>query len=107
MSVLQNILSFVALKNVKLIYVETNSINYIFELKGFVLPKNIVDKNTNKILKEREAIIKLDINTQNIGSYDYTYNNYGRNVRFYLPKNNFPFQITEQDDITVTGTFQK
>lgn len=107
MAILDNILPYVAVKNAKLKYVETTSTNYIFELVGYVLPKKIKDKNTNKVLKERTPIIHLDINQQNIGMYDYSVENLGRNVRFILPKNNFPYEITELDDLQVTGTFSK
>ncbi len=107
MSVLQNIISYVALKNAKLQYVETTTTDYVFDLKGYKLPKTIIDKNMNKPLKERKAIILLDINQQNIGMYDYDVNNYSNSVRFKLPKSNFPYTITENDDLQVTGTFQK
>jgi hypothetical protein len=107
MGVLQHILSYVALTNAKLKYVETTSTNYIFELKGYKLPKTIVDKNSGKYLKERTAIILLDINQQNIGMYDYNVENYGGNVRFTLPKSNFPYTINDNDDLQVTGTFSK
>ena len=45
MSVLQNILPYVSLINKKLDYVKTDSTYFIFELKGYKLPKNIIDKN--------------------------------------------------------------
>ena len=82
MSVLQNILPYVALTNVKLEYVETTNTDYIFDLKGYKLPKTIMDKNMNMPLKERKAIIILDINQQIIGMHDYTFENFGGNVRF-------------------------
>jgi hypothetical protein len=107
MSVLQNILAYVALTNKKLEYINTTSTDYIFELKGYKLPKTIIDKNMNKPLKERRAIIILDINQQNIGMYDYSVENYGDSVRFKLPKTNFPYTITSNDTLQVTGTFSK
>ena len=107
MSVLQNILPYVSLTNVKLEYVETTNTDYIFDLKGYKLPKTIMDKNMNMPLKERKAIIILDINQQNIGMYDYTISNFGGNVRFKLPKQNFPYKIDETDTLQVTGTFTK
>ena len=117
MSVLQNILPYVSLINKKLDYVKTTSTEYIFELKGYKLPKNIVDKNSGKILKERQAIILLDINQQNIGMYDYTIADYGNSVRFILPRVNFPIlrdtndnvipYLNETDILQVTGTFSK
>jgi len=107
MSVLQNIISYVALKNAKLQYVETTATDYVFDLKGYKLPKTIIDKNMNMPLKERKAIILLDINQQNIGMHDYTFANHSNSVRFKLPKSNFPYTITENDDLQVSGTFQK
>lgn len=107
MSILQNILAYVAVKNAKLDYVTTTSTDYIFELKGYKLPKTIMDKNMNKPLQERKAVILLDINQQNIGMYDYSFETFGGNVRFILPKANFPYTITADDILQVTGTFQK
>ena len=119
MSILQNILPYVNLVNKKLTYVETTSTSYIFDLVGYKLPKPIMDKNMNKPLKERTAIILLDINQQNIGMYDYSVMNYGNSVRFTLPRQNFPIlyanpertiivpYIDENDDLQVTGTFTK
>ena len=107
MSVLENIIAYVVLKNKKLVYVKTTPTEYIFDLIGYNLPKTIVDKNMNKPLKERKAIVLLDINQQNIGMYDYTFMNFGGNVRFKLPKSNFPYTITANDELQVTGTFQK
>jgi hypothetical protein len=107
MSILQNIIAYVVLKNAKLEYVKTTTTEYIFELKSYKLPKTIMDKNMNKPLKERKAIILLDINQQNIGMYDYNVSNFGGNVRFTLPKENFPYTITENDILQVTGTFEK
>lgn len=107
MGVLQNILPYVALTNAKLDYVKTTSTDYIFELKGYKLPKTIVDKNSGKVLKERTSIILLDVNQQNIGMYDYSVANFGGDVRFTLPKSNFPYTITQDDTLQVTGTFSK
>jgi len=107
MSILQNILSYVTLTNAKLNYVKTTSTDYIFELVGYSLPKPIVDKNSGKILKQRNSIILLDINQQNIGMYDYSVENFGGNVRFILPKSNFPYTITADDTLQITGTFSK
>lgn len=107
MSVLQNIIAYVALTNAKLEYVETTLTDYVFELKGYILPKPIVDKNMKKIVKERNPIIILDINQQNISMNDYSVENFGRNVRFNLPKSNFPYTIDTKDILQVTGTFQK
>ena len=107
MGVLQNIIAYVAVKNAKLEYVKTTSTDYIFELKGYKLPPTIMDKNMNKPLLERKAIILLDINQQNIGMYDYSVANFGGDVRFTLPKANFPYTITENDILQVTGTFTK
>ena len=72
MSVLQNILSYVVVTNKKLEYIKTTSTDYIFHLKGYKLPKTIIDKNSGKQLKERNPIILLDINKQNIVMYDYS-----------------------------------
>ena len=47
MSILNNILSYVALRNAKLDYIETTSTDYIFHLEKYQLPKTIVDKNMN------------------------------------------------------------
>ena len=107
MSVLQNILPYVSLINKKLDYVKTDSTEYVFELKGYKLPKNIIDKNSGKILKERQAIILLDINQQNIGMHDYDIEDYGDGVRFKLPISNFPYTLNGNDDLQVTGTFAK
>jgi hypothetical protein len=119
MSVLQNILPYVSLINKKLDYVKTTSTEYVFELKGYKLPKNIIDKNSGKVLKERTPIILLDINQQNIGMHDYSVMNHSNSVRFTLPRENFPIlyadeartiivpYIDENDDLQVTGTFQK
>jgi hypothetical protein len=107
MSVLQNILPYVSLINKKLDYVNTDSTYFIFELKGYKLPKNIIDKNSGKILKERQAIILLDINQQNIGMHDYDVEDYGDGVRFKLPISNFPYTLSGNDDLQVTGTFGK
>jgi hypothetical protein len=71
MSVLQNILPYVAVKNARLNYVETTATDYIFQLNGYKLIKNIIDKNNGKILKEFKEVILLDVNTQVIGMYDY------------------------------------
>ena len=107
MAVLDTIKAYVNLVNKKLTYVETTSTDYIFDLVGYKLPTTIMDKNMNKPLKERTAIILLDVNQQNIGMYDYSVANYSNSVRFKLPKSNFPYIITETDDLQVTGTFQK
>ena len=107
MSVLQNILPYVALTNKKLDYVKTDSTYFIFELKGYKLPKNIVDKNSGKTLKERQAIILLDINQQNIAMYDYEVEDFGDSVRFKLPISNFPYTLDSNDVLQVTGTFGK
>ena len=107
MSVLQNILPYVNLINKKLDYVKTDSTYFIFELKGYKLPKNIVDKNSGKVLKERQAIILLDINQQSIGMHDYNVENYGDSVRFKLPISNFPYTLNANDILQVTGTFGK
>ena len=109
MSVLQNILPYVSLINKKLDYVNTDSTYFIFELKGYKLPKNIIDKNSGKVLKERHSIILLDINQQNIGMHDYDVENYGDGIRFKLPISNFPatYNLNENDDLNVTGTFAK
>ena len=107
MSVLQNILPYVSLINKKLDFVKTDSTYFIFELKGYKLPKNIVDKNSGKNLKERQAIILLDINQQSIGMHDYEVENYGDGIRFKLPISNFPYTLSGNDDLQVTGTFGK
>ena len=107
MSVLQNILPYVSLINKKLDYVKTDSTYFIFELKGYKLPKNIIDKNSVKILKERQAIILLDINQQSIGMHDYIVADYGDGVRFKLPISNFPYTLSGNDILQVTGTFGK
>lgn len=107
MGVLQNILSYVSLRNAKLEYVETTATDYVFDLKGYKLPKPIMDKNMNKPLKERKAIILLDINQQNIGMQDYSVRDFSNSVRFTFPKSNFPYTITQNDILQVTGTFQK
>ena len=107
MSVLDNILAYVSLTNTKLEYVKTTSTDYIFDLVGYSLPKPIIDKNSGKILKNRTSIILLDINQQNIGMYDYSVANFGGNVRFTLPKSNFPYTITSDDTLQITGTFAK
>lgn len=119
MAVLDIIKAYVNLVNKKLTYVETTSTSYIFDLVGYKLPKTIMDKNMNKPLKERTAIILLDINQQNIGMHDYSVMNYGNSVRFTLPRQNFPIlyadkertiilpYIDENDDLQVTGTFTK
>ena len=109
MSVLQNILPYVSLINKKLDYVKTDSTYFIFELKGYKLPKNIVDKNSGKTLKERQAIILLDINQQSIAMHDYEVADYSDSVRFKLPISNFPatYNLNETDDLQVTGTFTK
>ena len=52
-------------------------------------------------------MILLDINQQSIGMYDYSVENFGGNVRFKLPKENFPYTITSDDILQVTGTFTK
>ena len=119
MGILQHILPYVSVRNAKLEYVETTATDYIYELKGYKLPKNIVDKNMNRVVKERTATILLDINQQNIGMHDYSVMNYGNSVRFTLPRQNFPIlyadkertiirpYIDENDDLQVTGTFTK
>ena len=107
MSVLQNILPYVSLINKKLDYVNTYSTYFIFELKGYKLPKNIIDKNSGKVLKERHAIILLDINQQSIGMHDYDVADYGDSVRFKLPISNFPYILNSNDVLNVTGTFGK
>ena len=107
MGILQHILPYVSVRNTKLEYVETTATDYIYELKGYKLPKNIVDKNMNRVVKERTAIILLDINQQNIGRYDYSVETFGNNVRFKIPKENLPYQIDNQDTLQVTGTFSK
>ena len=107
MSVLQNILPYVSLINKKLDFVKTDSTYFIFELKGYKLPKNIVDKNSGKNLKERQAIILLDINQQSIGMHDYEVENYGDGIRFKLPISNFPYTLSGNDILQVTGTFGK
>jgi hypothetical protein len=107
MSVLQNILPYVSLINKKLDYVNTDSTYFIFELKGYKLPKNIIDKNSGKVLKERQAIILLDINQQSIGMHDYDVEDYGDSVRFKLPISNFPYILNSNDVLNVTGTFGK
>jgi hypothetical protein len=109
MGILQHILPYISLRNAKLEYVETTATDYIYELKGYKLPKDIIDKNMKKVVKARTAIIQLDINQQNIGSYDYSVSNYGNSVRFILPKSNFPstYNLDETDDLQVTGTFSK
>jgi hypothetical protein len=88
-------------------YVNTDSTYFIFELKGYKLPKNIIDKNSGKVLKERQAIILLDINQQNIAMYDYDVADYGDSVRFKLPISNFPYTLNANDILQVTGTFSK
>jgi len=70
-------------------------------------PKDIIDKNMNKVVKERTSIIQLDINQQNIGRFDYSVKNFGNSVRFEIPKQNLPYEVNEQDDLQVTGTFSK
>jgi hypothetical protein len=81
--------------------------DFIFELKGYKLPKNIIDKNSGKILKERQAIILLDINQQSIAMYDYEIEDFGSSVRFKLPISNFPYTLDSNDILQVTGTFSK
>lgn len=107
MAILDNIKAYVNLVNKKLTYVETTSTAYIFDLVGYQLPKTIIDKNMKKPIKERTAIILLDINQQNIGMYDYSVANFSNCVRFTLPKTNFPYTLNANDDLQVTGTFQK
>ena len=107
MGILQQILSYVSVKNAKLEYVETTATHYIYQLNGYKLPKDIVDKNMKKVVKERTAIIQLDINQQNIGKYDYSVKNFGNSVRFEIPKQNLPYEIDGQDTLQVTGTFSK
>ena len=107
MAVLDIIKAYVSLVNKKLTYVETTSTEYIFHLEKYQLPRTIVDKNMNKTLKERKSIILLDINQQSIGMYDYNVENFGGDVRFRLPKVNFPYKIDETDTLSVTGTFTK
>ena len=107
MAVLDIIKAYVNLVNKKLTYVETTPTSYIFDLVGYKLPKTIMDKNMNKPLKERTAIILLDINQQNIGMHDYSVMNHSNSVRFTLPKSNFPYTLGNDDDLQVTGTFTK
>jgi|688.fasta_scaffold547164_2 hypothetical protein len=119
MAVLDTIKAYVNLVNKKLTYVETTSTSYVFDLVGYRLPVTIMDKNMNKPLKERTPIILLDINQQNIGMHDYSVMNHSNSVRFTLPRENFPIlyadeartiivpYIDENDDLQVTGTFQK
>jgi putative transposon-encoded protein len=107
MGILQHILPYVSVRNAKLEYVETTATDYIYELKGYKLPKDIIDKNMNKVVKERTSIIQLDINQQNIGRFDYSVKNFGNSVRFEIPKQNLPYEVNEQDDLQVTGTFSK
>jgi putative transposon-encoded protein len=107
MGILQHILSYVSVRNAKLEYVETTATHYIYQLNGYKLPKDIVDKNMKKVVKERTAIIQLDINQQNIGKYDYSVKNFGNSVRFEIPKINLPYEIDSQDTLQVTGTFSK
>ena len=107
MGILQHILPYVSVRNAKLEYVETTATDYIYELKGYKLPKNIIDKNSGKILKERQAIILLDINQQSIGMHDYIVADYGDSVRFKLPISNFPYTLSGNDILQVTGTFGK
>jgi putative transposon-encoded protein len=76
-------------------------------IDGYKLPKDIIDKNMNKVVKERTSIIQLDINQQNIGRFDYSVKNFGNSVRFEIPKQNLPYEVNEQDDLQVTGTFSK
>ena len=107
MGILQHILPYVSVRNAKLEYVETTATDYVYQLKGYKLPKNIVDKNMNKVVKERTATILLDINQQNIGRYDYSVETFGNSVKFKIPKENLPYTITANDDLQVTGTFTK
>jgi hypothetical protein len=107
MSVLQNILPHVAVKNARLNYVETTATDYIFQLNGYKLIKNIIDKNSGKVLKEPRAVILLDVNTQVIGMYDYEATQFGNSIIFKLPISNFPYTLNETDDVSVTGTFNK
>ena len=81
------------------------SVSFKFWLKS--TPKNIIDKNSGKILKERQAIILLDINQQNIAMHDYDVADYGDSVRFKLPISNFPYTLSGNDILQVTGTFGK
>ena len=107
MGILQHILPYVSVRNANIEYVETTATDYIYELKGYKLPKNIIDKNSGKILKERQAIILLDINQQSIGMHDYIVADYGDSVRFKLPISNFPYTLSGNDILQVTGTFGK
>lgn len=107
MSVLQNILPYVAVTNAKLNYIEATNTDYIFQLNGYKLAKNIVDKNSGKVLKQTKSIILLDINTQVIGTYDYDASEFGNSIIFKLPKSNFPYTINETDIVSITGTFSK
>ena len=106
-SVLSNIIAYVSLVSKQLSYVETTDTHYVYELKGFLLPKTIIDKNSKKVLKERTTTIRLDINQQAIGMYDYSVENFGYGLRFKLPIANIPYTLDLNDVISVTGTFQK
>ena len=107
MAVLDTIKAYVNLVNKKLTYVETTSTSYVFDLVGYRLPVTIMDKNMNKPLKERTPIILLDINQQSIGMHDYNVENYGDSVRFKLPISNFPYTLSGNDILQITGTFGK
>jgi len=107
MSILQNILPYVAVTNVKLNYIKDTETDYIFELTGYKLVKNINDKNSKKILKESKSIFLLDINTQIISMNDYEASEIGNTIIFKLHKTNFPFTINETDSVYITGTFSK
>ena len=106
-AILNNILAYVSLVNKELTYLEKTETHYEYVLKGYLLPKIIMDKNNKIPLKERKTYVRLDINQQNIGMYDYTMENFGYGIKFKLPISNFPFKIEEEDVLTVTGTFQK
>lgn len=107
MGILQHILPFVSLTNKKLELIETTSTHYIYELKGYKLPKPIVDKNMKKVVKERNTTIQLDINQQSIEQYDYSVKDFGNSVRFEIPKVNIPYVLDDFDILQVTGTFSK
>ena len=109
MSVLQNILPYVAVKNARLNYVETTATDYIFQLNGYKLIKNIIDKNNGKILKEFKEVILLDVNTQVIGMYDYEATQFWNSIVYKFPISNFPtgYTLDETDNVSVTGTFNK
>ncbi len=81
----------------------TNATHFIFEAKGW----RFVDILREVELRTTQDRISVYINTQSINARDYIVENDGSGLQFKFIKNNFEYQLDNDDYIEVRGDIEQ